>query len=51
MAWHAGHLGTDVPLQARSICVHGDTPGAVALALAVREALTKAGVTPRPFAS
>ncbi|HEX2314440.1 MAG TPA: 5-oxoprolinase subunit PxpA [Thermomonospora sp.] len=43
--------GTDVPVAARSICVHGDTPGAVGLATAVRDALTAAGVDVRPFAS
>jgi UPF0271 protein len=31
--------------------VHGDTPGAVELAGAVRRALTDAGLTPAPFAS
>lgn len=33
-----------------SICVHGDTPGAVAMARAVRETLEGAGLTIRPFA-
>jgi UPF0271 protein len=33
----------------QSLCVHGDTPGAVALARAVRAALTGAGVPLRPF--
>ncbi|MBD2895075.1 LamB/YcsF family protein [Actinomadura nitritigenes] len=42
--------GTEVPLQARSICVHGDTPGAVALAESVRSALSGAGVALEPFA-
>ncbi|MGY1633588.1 LamB/YcsF family protein [Geodermatophilus sp. SYSU D01186] len=32
-----------------SICVHGDTPGAVAIARRVRAALTDAGVEPAPF--
>jgi len=32
------------------VCVHGDTPGAVALATAVREALERAGVKVAPFA-
>jgi UPF0271 protein len=36
--------GTHVPVSARSLCLHGDTPGAVALARAVRHALTEAGV-------
>jgi UPF0271 protein len=36
--------GTVVSIRARSICVHGDTPGAVGLARAVRAALDAAGV-------
>lgn len=32
-----------------SLCVHGDTPGSVALASAVRGALTDAGLTIAPF--
>ncbi len=42
--------GTKVPVGIDSICVHGDTPGAVAMALAVRKALTGAGYTLRAFA-
>lgn len=42
--------GKQVRLQARSICIHGDTAGAVALARAVRHALTEAGVRLAPFA-
>ena len=41
--------GSDVPIAAESICVHGDTPGAVAIAAAVRGALEGAGVDVRPF--
>ncbi|MFG1750379.1 LamB/YcsF family protein [Streptosporangium sandarakinum] len=41
--------GSEVAVDARSICVHGDTPGAMALARAVREALETAGVTLRAF--
>jgi len=33
-----------------SLCLHGDTPGAVALARRVRDALAAAGVEVRPFA-
>ncbi|MCG5219549.1 5-oxoprolinase subunit PxpA [Streptosporangium sp. KLBMP 9127] len=40
---------SEVAVDARSICVHGDTPGAVGLARAVRESLIAAGVTLRPF--
>lgn len=42
--------GTDVPVSADSICTHGDSPGAVTIARAVRAALEGAGVTVRPFA-
>ena len=43
--------GTELELEARSICVHGDSPGAVAMASAVRAALEDAGVELTPFAS
>lgn len=43
--------GRDVAVQAQSICTHGDSPDAVAMARAVRAALEEAGVTIRPFAS
>jgi UPF0271 protein len=36
--------GTTVSVRARSLCVHGDTPGAVDIARAVRAALDDAGV-------
>jgi UPF0271 protein len=42
--------GTHVPAAVHSICVHGDTPGAVHLARRVREALSAAGLTVTPFA-
>jgi 5-oxoprolinase (ATP-hydrolysing) subunit A len=42
--------GSDVPVRAESICVHGDTAGAVTLARAVRHGLEQAGVTVAPFA-
>lgn len=42
--------GSQIETDARSICVHGDTPGAVALARAVRKALKDAGVTVQAFA-
>jgi UPF0271 protein len=41
--------GVDVPVAAASVCIHGDTPGAVGLARAVRAALEQAGVTIAPF--
>ena len=37
--------GTAVPLEADTICVHGDTPGAEELAAALRAALEASGVT------
>ncbi|WP_242454097.1 LamB/YcsF family protein [Bailinhaonella thermotolerans] len=43
--------GSEVPVAARSICVHGDTPGAVRLARAVRDALEAAGVRVEAFAT
>lgn len=42
--------GTDVPVHAGSICTHGDSPGAVTIARAVRTALADAGVGIAPFA-
>lgn len=42
--------GSVVDVDARSLCLHGDTPGAVELARAVRAALTGAGVSVEPFA-
>ncbi|MCC3266960.1 LamB/YcsF family protein [Arthrobacter gengyunqii] len=41
--------GTDIPMDAASICVHGDTPGAVAMAKAVRAGLENAGVSIQSF--
>ncbi|GLW94524.1 LamB/YcsF family protein [Actinokineospora globicatena] len=42
--------GTVLALPARSLCLHGDTPGAVDHARAVRQALVGAGVDLAPFA-
>jgi UPF0271 protein len=42
--------GQPLSLEADSICVHSDTPGAVALAAALRAALDGAGVEVRAFA-
>ncbi len=42
--------GSVLTVRADSICVHGDTPGAVAMAAAVRAGLEAAGVTVRSFA-
>jgi UPF0271 protein len=43
--------GGELTVRAESICVHGDTPGAVQIARRVREALTGAGVQLTPFAA
>jgi 5-oxoprolinase (ATP-hydrolysing) subunit A len=42
--------GTTLPMPVRSVCVHGDTPGAVQMARAVRTAIEAAGLSLRPFA-
>ncbi|MET8141440.1 5-oxoprolinase subunit PxpA [Sphaerisporangium sp. NPDC005288] len=41
--------GTPLTVTAASICVHGDTPGAVAMARRVRAALAAGGVEVAPF--
>ena len=41
--------GSVVRMHPRSVCVHGDTPGAAALAGQVRAALVDAGVAVEPF--
>lgn len=43
--------GTVLHVAPDTICVHGDTPGAGALARAMRDSLTRAGVAVRSFAS
>jgi UPF0271 protein len=42
--------GTDVPVMAQSICVHGDSPGSVAMAAEIKRLLQDAGITIAPFA-
>ena len=42
--------GQQVTISARSVCIHSDTPGAVALARSVRAALERASVQLAPFA-
>ncbi|MDV9191503.1 5-oxoprolinase subunit PxpA [Streptomyces sp. SR27] len=44
------HCGSSVPVRARSLCLHGDTPGAVDLARRVRERLEASGVRVEAFA-
>lgn len=43
--------GDPITVSPESICVHGDTDGAVEIARRVRSALTEAGVTLTPFAT
>ena len=43
--------GTRIPLQADTICVHGDTPGADDLAAKLRAALQAAGILVKPLAA
>ena len=45
----AAEDGTTIACAVESVCLHGDTPGAVNLARRVRDALTEAGVPLRPF--
>ncbi|MDM7458724.1 MAG: 5-oxoprolinase subunit PxpA [Paracoccus sp. (in: a-proteobacteria)] len=42
--------GSILHLKADSICVHGDSPGAVVIAARVRDALIAGGITVAPFA-
>ena len=41
--------GTLVPILAETLCVHGDTPGAVEVIRAIRARFDRDGVTVRPF--
>ncbi len=41
--------GSSVAVAAESVCVHGDSPGAVAMARAVHERLSAAGLPPAAF--
>ena len=41
--------GNEVPIQAQTICVHGDTPGAVNMVKAIRVAMDKEKITLRAF--
>ena len=43
--------GSELKVAAQTICIHSDTPGSVAIARAVNEALKKAGVQVRPLSS
>ncbi|WP_326724433.1 LamB/YcsF family protein [Streptomyces sp. NBC_00243] len=44
------HSGERIPVRARSLCLHGDTPGAVDLARRVRAGLESSGVRVEAFA-
>jgi UPF0271 protein len=41
--------GIEIPANAQTICIHGDTPGAPEIAAAVTQTLRNAGVEIRPF--
>lgn len=41
--------GSTIKIDAQSICVHGDSPGAVAIAQEIRQAFEKDGITVRSF--
>ena len=41
--------GDPIPLMAQSVCVHGDSPGSLTMARVIRDRLTSAGITLRPF--
>ncbi len=42
--------GQEIAIEAQSVCIHGDTPAAVAIAGALRDSLVAAGVEIRSFA-
>ncbi|WP_405909715.1 MULTISPECIES: LamB/YcsF family protein [unclassified Streptomyces] len=44
------HSGERIPVRARSLCLHGDTPGAVDMARRVRAGLESSGVRVEAFA-
>jgi UPF0271 protein len=41
--------GSTITVDAQSICVHGDSPGAVAIAQEIRRAFEADGITVRSF--
>src|SRR3954453_16462001 len=43
--------GSVVPLEADTICVHGDTPGSAALAAKIRAGFERAGIAVKPIGS
>ncbi|HEY0328722.1 MAG TPA: 5-oxoprolinase subunit PxpA [Rhodopseudomonas sp.] len=42
--------GKVIKMRTDTVCIHGDTPGAVEIARGVRQALTEAGIAVAPFA-
>jgi 5-oxoprolinase (ATP-hydrolysing) subunit A len=42
---------TEIPVEAQTICIHGDTPGAVQIAAAVAQRLRGAGIVLRPLST
>jgi 5-oxoprolinase (ATP-hydrolysing) subunit A len=48
--WVTSHSGAPVEVRARSLCLHGDTPGAVELAHRVRARLEESGIRVEAFA-
>ena len=44
------HDGTEIRIQAQTMCIHGDTPGALKIAAAIAERLENAGIALRPLA-
>ncbi len=45
------HTGEEIPLRVDTICVHGDSPGAVQIAQAIRKELATAGIEVVPMGS
>jgi UPF0271 protein len=43
------HDGAEVKVKAESLCVHGDTPSAVAILQKIRKELRKASITVKPM--
>jgi UPF0271 protein len=43
------YTGEEIPLQVDTLCVHGDTPGAVEIVKAIRRRLAEVGVEVAPM--
>lgn len=46
----AAHDGTEIHIEAQSICVHGDSPGAVTMAREIRDLFQAEAINIRAFA-